>query len=251
MSQSKTRVPGMENSYSSINENTDGYHQKVSNANSYAKGTKVPGMEGNIQQNQMGESTTPQYSSKPVIGFLYSISRQGIGEYWPLHIGSNTIGTSPNCDICLREATVSSEHAVLVVRKMKKPEKTIASISDARSTNGTMVNGESLGFSAIECVNGDIITIGESYELVLILIDINALGLKVAEKFMPLDNETEPAPEFPSNGETRAGGINPPRFDENRFGSQGFSPNFTGTTDGTVGLDGTNQQVRPGGTIGM
>lgn len=40
-----------------------------------------------------------------------------------------------------------------------------------------MVNGESLDFQLWN--NGDIITIGENYELVLLLIDIKALGLKV------------------------------------------------------------------------
>ena len=31
-------------------------------------------------------------SGKPVVGFLYSISKTAAGEFWPIHIGQNTIG---------------------------------------------------------------------------------------------------------------------------------------------------------------
>ncbi len=69
----------------------------------------------------------------PVVGFLYSISRQGIGEYWPLHIGSNKIGRSGNCDICLKEGTVSDIHAELNIKQMKTTHKILASIKDIGS----------------------------------------------------------------------------------------------------------------------
>ena len=164
-------------------------------------------------------------------------------------MGQNTIGQAPSCDIVLPEGTVSAEHAVLVVRKMKKPEKVIASISDARSTNGTMLNGESLGFSAVECKNGDILTIGDNYDLFLILVDAAELGLSVSENFIPVQVEEEedindgPAPFDP--GMTRPGddypsygGPIPPSFG-------GYAP-----AGGTVGLDGTSQQNK-GGTVGM
>jgi len=66
---------------------------------------------------------------------------------------------------------------VLVVRRLRSPEKVIASINDARSTNGTMLNGVSLGFQAEVCKNGDIITIGDNYQLLLVLIDTGMLAL--------------------------------------------------------------------------
>jgi len=135
MSQSKTKVPGMEGVGTSFNPNNSSHS---SYSNPFQKGTAVPGMDAAHAVQSQGTTGFMSSSSKPVVGFVYSISRQGVGEYWPLHVGANTIGSFPNCDICLREATVSAEHAVLVVRKMKNPEKTIASIADARSTNGTM-----------------------------------------------------------------------------------------------------------------
>lgn len=231
-----------------------GYSSNFSHATSFNKGTAVPGMNVNSAQPQnMGTTGFSSVNVKPVVGFVYSISRQGVGEFWPLHIGANTIGTSPSCDICLREATVSAEHAVLVVRKMKNPEKTIASISDARSTNGTMVNGESLGFSAVECVNGDVITIGENYELVLLLIDTKALGLKVAENFIPLDEQIfVDEPHF-GGMHTGTNPGEPPHFTgASSIGGEYMSTNFGGLSDdGTVGFDGSKQKVQSGGTVGM
>lgn len=250
MSQSKTKVPGVEGVGSSFNPN---HSSSSSYSNSYKKGTAVPDMDAGRSQSQ---STTGFFSSntKPVVGFVYSISRQGVGEYWPLYIGANTIGSAPSCGICLREATVSGEHAVLVVRKMKNPEKTIASISDARSTNGTMVNGESLGFSAVECVNGDVITIGENYELVLLLVDTKALGLKVAENFIPLDEQVfVDEPHF-SGGHTGTNPGEPPHFTGSTgpWGSEHTNPNVGRfSDDGTVGFDGSKQKVKSGGTVGM
>lgn len=255
MSQNKTVVPGMEDGNSYSNAHSNDFYSRNANPRGASQGTVVPGMDkmnDPIQRGQDGNPHTSRQSGKPVVGFLYSISRQGIGEYWPLYQGQNTIGSSSKCDVCLREGTVSGEHAVIVIRKMKNPEKTIASISDARSTNGTMVNGESLGFSAMECFNGDIITIGENYDMVLLLIDIKALGLKVAENFISLNNQSENVaveePDPYSPGYTQPGGndMYPPRFD----GSRGSYDNYRADADGTVGLDGAGG-IKSGGTVGM
>lgn len=256
MSQNKTIVPGMESGHSYEKEPPADFYSKGANTRTTTKGTVVPGMDygHNTAQRAQDSASTSQHSSyqsgKPVAGFLYSISRQGIGEYWPLYLGQNTIGSSPNCNICLCEGTVSNEHAVLVVRKMKNPEKTIASISDARSTNGTMLNAESLGFSAVECFNGDIITVGENYELVLLLIDVKALGLRVSENFIPTESHEANVEEHEhdpySPGYTQPGGMMPPKFD-NR---QDMYSSSYGSTDGTVGMDGGNG-IKSGGTVGM
>lgn len=253
MSQNKTVVPGMENAnvHHGGDYQTD-FYSRSTNVRSAAKGTVVPGMERNnqnvnAQQRNVSHQPSGNVGGKPVAGFLYSISRQGIGEYWPLYLGQNTIGSSDRCDICLREGTVSGEHAVIVVRKMRNPEKTIASISDARSTNGTMVNNESLGFSAVECFNGDIITIGENYELVLLLIDVQTLGLRVSENFIPLERETpfvgDDGPYTPNGGSTRAEDYPPSFRPHDMYDSR--------PTDGTVGLDGTGGGIKSGGTVGL
>lgn len=260
MSQNKTVIQGLEPADGTTRMDMGGTRANFYSRNErpVARGTVVPGMmEQNTPSGDTSDSPAEPHqptsqsvaSGKPVVGFLYTVSRTALGEYWPLHVGQNTIGQSPSCDIVLPEGTVSSEHAVLVVRKLKKPEKIIASISDARSTNGTMINGESLGFSAVECKNGDIITIGDNYELLLILVDVAELGLGICKNFIAIQTENnddfddgigpfDPGATRPGDDYPNYGGPMPPAFG-------GYSP-----AGGTVGLDGTTQQNK-GGTVGM
>ena len=171
MSSNKTIIPGMEDAYTE-QPNFGKQNVKVQD------GTCVPNPFGTVPN----MANVP--NQKPVIGFLYSISKSGSGEYWTIRIGSNTIGRADNCNISLSEATVSEQHAVLVVQQLKNPEKVIAWINDSGSTCGTMINGESLGFDRRECFNGDIITIGEHYDLYFILIDAKQIGLNVCRDFL-------------------------------------------------------------------
>lgn len=207
-------------------------------------GTVVSGMmensgvqgSGQLPQQPLAGGHKPIKSGKPVYGFLYSISRTAAGEYWPLHQGQNTIGSDSSCDIVLSEGTVSSQHAVLMVRPMKKPANVIASIIDARSTNGTMLNGESLAFDAVSCKNGDIITIGDNYELYVVLINAAEIGLSVSENFIPIEEEED---DFGGMNDPVQGGFNP-------FAGGSYQP-----SDGTVGLDGSYTGNNHGGTVGM
>ena len=228
MSSNKTIIPGMEDAYTDLPQNHRQSEPKPHD------GTFVPNPFGTVPNNVPNQ--------KPVVGFLYSISRTSAGEYWPLHIGSNSIGRSADCDICLSEATVSDQHAILVVRQMKNPEKIIASICDARSTCGTMINGESLGFDQKECFNGDIITIGEHYDLFFILIDAKQIGLNVCREFM----STQASNNTPINTNPYAA----PAF--NRY-TQGYDEGNAVSQGGTVGLDesGNKPVTKPGGTIFM
>ena len=243
MSQNKTVVPGLESGNVSTGMGGNNFNPYAREASAAPKGTVVPGMKfagmGNEHVKAEPKAHQPSnnqvMSGKPVVGFLYSVSRTSAGEFWPLHIGPNTIGQSADCDIVLPEATVSARHADIMVRKMKNPVKVIASISDSRSTNGTMLNGESLAFDAVGCKSGDVITIGDNYELLLILIDVNDLGLKVSENFIAVE-ETDPNDiyEEPENNQTHLGGSDePPMF------------------NGTVGLDGSSANSFRGGTKGI
>jgi pSer/pThr/pTyr-binding forkhead associated (FHA) protein len=249
----RTVVPGMDyedNNQHTNNEDLSRFYTRDNSNGPQNGGTVVPGMEPYSPATE--QSHKPHFASgKPVVGFLYSISRQGYGEYWPLHIGPNTIGSDPKCNICLKEMTVSSQHAELVIRKMKNPEKMVASLSDTHSTNGTMINKESLSFSAVECFNNDIITIGENYVLVLILIDATALGLSKAEHFLPIEEEDNfnpiPQPEhFDSRLDLE------PRYTPNQGTNfRPTNPTFAGgayDNEVTVGMNG-ERNINKGGTI--
>lgn len=275
MSQKRTVIQGLEpdDSPQYGNQNNgggnSGFYSRRERPAGNGRGTYVPGMGGPAQnsRNDSGyaglqgagasvQSNDPvrkfQNSGKPVVGFLYSVSRTLTGEFWPLQMGQNTIGKDPSCDIQLLEGTVSADHAVLVVRKMKNPDKVIASISDARSTNGTMLNGHSLGFSAEECFNGDIITIGDNYQLYLILVDPSSLGLHVASGFIPVeadpDPEEDPFGTVPG-GYTRPTGYGPVPPPFNGGGTAGNENGGSGR--GTVGMDGSYSGGNKGGTMGF
>lgn len=224
-----------------------------------SKGTVVPGMMGNGNGHRPNVSVQPDFSDphqptsqmvmtgKPVVGFLYSVSRTMAGEFWPLHVGKNVIGKSAQCDVVLSEGTVSGEHAVLVVRKMKNPERVLASIEDRQSTNGTLLNGESLFLEAVQCKSGDIITVGDNYELYLILLDPVSMGLKVAENFIPIQvQEEEDGEDFDPFGDGRTrGGFQPFDPGTGPWDGGNFQPD-----GGTVGLDGSSGNQH-GGTVGM
>lgn len=261
MSQNKTIIQGLEpetnfggapNGASSNNFYSRGNHSSA------ARGTVVPGMADAQSGSPTGSAepaSTPQprravQPGKPIVGFLYSISRSRAGEYWPIQLGKNTIGQAECNDIQLAEGTVSSNHAILLTRQIK--DGIIASIKDDQSTNGTMINGEPLGFGAEECHDGDIITIGNNYEFVLVLIDAEKRGLKVSQDFIPVEvesaqEEAEDIPSFPG-GMTRPGGFDPYNDGPTAWGNNGggYSP-----VGGTVGMDGSVSGGEHGGTVPM
>lgn len=228
MSQGKTRVPGMDDVNSGYSRSSTYQQQPYTPNVGIGDKTHVPGME------LPGKSNSKTVSTKPIVGMLYSISKTSYGEFWPLYLGANVIGRSADCDIILNEATISEHHAEIVVRSMKKPEKIIASIRDSRSTCGSLVNGESLGFEPKECFDRDIITIGEHYEMLFILIDIKKIGLKVSEDFMGTEEEIK---------QPFAPPISKP-FDPT-------APMYDSHNAGTVGLDGAGSDFGKGGTKTM
>lgn len=264
MSQNKTVFPGLGqegdfNPEPSFSKGGQPYSR--SSAQGRNKGTVYPGMgvpdSGGATAARDNHPARPvQANGKPIVGFLYSVSRTGVGEFWPLHVGQNIIGNAPDCDIILGEGTVSLRHANLHINKMKKPEKTEATISDLGSTNGTLVNENSVSVARpVECVNGDIITIGENYDLLLLLIDTKALGLHMAENFYDVREEQEdfiPAASVPTarGNATRNEQDFPPRFDPKSSIHPSVWDYESRPTDSTVGLDSATG-FSSGGTVGM
>lgn len=261
MSQNKTVFPGLGQEGDFIpDRGYPGNNQSYSRPSNQGRGngTVYPGMEMPVGQQRPSapyQQNNSKPSGKPIVGFLYSISRTGVGEYWPLHIGQNIIGNAPDCDIVLGEGTVSQRHANLHINKMKKPEKTEATISDLGSTNGTQVNENSVSVARpVECVNGDIITIGENYDLLLLLIDTKAIGLHLSENFIDVQDEQQDM--FPGvftqghDNSTRNQQDFPPRFDPtSTVHPSVYSPDSR-PSDSTVGMD-SNGEFRSGGTVGM
>lgn len=146
-----------------------------------ANGTMYPGMAAPAPEQKSANS-----GSKPIMGFLFSVSKTPYGEYWPLYVGPNTIGRGANNSICLSEASVSDSHATIVIRKMQRQGSsngTFVFVQDTGSMCGTLLNGDTLDFNPRECKSGDVITIGANYELFLIIVDPDALGLQTKPDF--------------------------------------------------------------------
>lgn len=175
----------------------------------------------------------------PVVGFLYSISRKGIGEYWPLHLGTNTIGRSEDNDICLKEMSVSNKHATLSIKQMKSTHKLIASIRDTGSKTGMYLNDEELDYENHTCKANDIITVGANYKLLLILIDAEEYGLSVSEEFV----EDKDAAEAPAPYQARGGFGD----DATQNNFRPYSSDHRNVDTGTVDLSGAGFD-EPGGT---
>lgn len=248
MSSNKTRVPGMGDGNPSGNYQADSSAQSTNPYSRPASGRQTrPGtvFPGGPQDEVPASQQSVKRPSKPVFGFLYSISNNGWTEFWPLQLGENTIGSTPDCDVYLPEATVSHTHASLQIRKMKNPQKVEAWITDSRSMNGSMVNGMSVGIQPVVCKNGDIITIGENYVLYLVLLDTDEIGLAPSKDFQPITVATKakaPEPDdIPSfDPKKTKGGVNGPQ-------APFFNPDYK-PTDGTVGLDGSKSTDNNGET---
>ncbi len=93
-----------------------------------------------------------------------------------------------------------------------------------------MINGESRGFDQRECFNGDIITIGEHYDLYFILIDAKQIGLNVCRDFM--------------GTQAIANGFQSSTPNVNPYSAPAFN-------NGTLGYDADNSNPQSGGTVGF
>lgn len=211
MAMNSTNVPGMD----------AGMYQRQNANTPNGGGTVVPGMH---EEAPGVETSYQEKTTAPVVGFLYSISRRGVGEFWPVCIGQNIIGRAPESDITLGEATVSSKHAILNVKKLKSTKKIVAQIVDAGSKNGLMVNGDELDFGMRELKNEDVIQIGDHYKLLLLLIDAEDKGLSVSEDFI----STDEIPPVPTPGFADFNQTNSPYSGANR------------AANGTQAMDGRN-----------
>lgn len=105
---------------------------------------------------------------RPLAGVLMSASADMLGEIFPIYVGRNTIGSAQDNDVCLAEATVAPNHAVLLVRQLPDGNGgtfTQISLTDYDSEYGTTVNGERIGFDRAYLQGGEVLRIGGVYTL--------------------------------------------------------------------------------------
>lgn len=199
---------------------------------------KAAGNFGDLDnQNANSLSDTYQIGKKnakdeePVVGFLYSLSRGGAPEWWPLHIGQNKVGKDSNMDICLAEASMTGHHANINIKRMRRSGNALsASIVDVGSKNGIILNDEELDYEPHTLRNEDKLIFGLNYKCVVILVDPTKYDLEENPEFVAVNAsrksavaEPEPVNDFPSV---------PGNFDP----FEGFNDNATINVNGD-GLD--------------
>ena len=186
MSQNKTIVPGVDYENLGNTELDDSLYgslysrSEVSDNRTYIPDVSKPlgglGQEIMPQREpslgQVKENRQVSLQNRVVVGVLFSISRGLLGEIFPLYLGRNVIGQTANCDICLREKSVSSEHAILYIRKEGNPAQLNMTITDYNSTYGTTVNEMDARYETLPINENDVLTIGKHYQFLVKVFDV-------------------------------------------------------------------------------
>ena len=147
------------------------------------KTTKPPVEDGTtIPLSQPVKTST---SKKMLVGMLISFSKDGFGEYWPLYLGSNQIGSAigKKNNILLKEKTVSSVHAHIGIRRLEDSS-LVFELMDKGSSIGTKLNNKdhSEFNNYMKLKGGDKIRVG-GYDLVFIDLDNVKLELSLNKSF--------------------------------------------------------------------
>lgn len=107
------------------------------------------------EQPDAQKTTKAPASERRLEGFLVSYQLNKFGDYYPLYMGKNYIGRSQKNDIRVDDASVSSEHALLLFRGKK------ILIEDKLSVNGTFINNSSESIDRAELKDNDILKFGK------------------------------------------------------------------------------------------
>jgi hypothetical protein len=91
----------------------------------------------------------------PVVGWLVAVNGEQKGEDFRLREGQNTLGSAPDAEVVIRDATVSGKHASLRYKEGK------FYLTDLDSTNGTYLNDRPEAIAREELKDNDVIRLGE------------------------------------------------------------------------------------------
>lgn len=198
---------GQKISYSDTFENADFYRPSgaVRNSTVIAGNTDTPdradsipvGAEKNTAGSGNKTSRSIQLQERVIVGCLFSISRGLLGEIFPIYLGRNMVGSSPDCDICLKENTVSNDHAVFFVRCDDYPGQCSLSLTDYGSIHGTLVNHNDCRYETLPVKDGDVLSFGRHYKLVVKLFDVLRCGLGEDSAFEDYASGTAVPPPVP------------------------------------------------------
>lgn len=182
-----------------MRNNSEGgmYGPSVNSAN--IKRTYIAGLKpnGEVSSSAQDENTSKKedrriveihLQERPLAGVLYSVSGGNLGEIFPVYAGRNTIGGAPESDIYLSECSVSSNHAVLLVRILSENGTPVVkmSITDYDSEYGTYVCGNRMGFDKEPLYGNELIQIGGAYQFLFVPLNPFANGMAPSTAFSPV-----------------------------------------------------------------
>lgn len=205
MSQNKTFIPGVDyTSHDAYGDERDFYSRTPDSERGTITRTYVPDAYRQAAAANSAASDAdraepaparPADAGRTLVGVLYTISRRSEGELFPLYLGRNTIGSDPESSVCLDEATVSPNHAVLLVRMVPGTRQMTVTLTDYDSEYGTRVGDVQLEYEKVVLNDHDVIAVGRAYKLLLCLFPVDAFGLSVAPDFKPCPRPAAPEPE--------------------------------------------------------
>jgi hypothetical protein len=95
-----------------------------------------------------------QSEKRKLVGWLVSFSNDTFGQDYRLFVGKNKIGSAADCDIIIKDSSVSGDHTTILFRDNE------FLIKDNFSTNGTKINGKSIKEDTLK--EGDEIKLGNT-----------------------------------------------------------------------------------------
>ena len=96
----------------------------------------------------------PGGGSNPGIGWLVPLEGELTGELLQLKSQKTTVGSRPECDVVVKDQSISGKHAEFVLAPGG------FRITDLGSTNGTVVDGQRVDEAPL--IDGTVITLGET-----------------------------------------------------------------------------------------
>ena len=117
--------------------------------------TPMPALGNDTLQFEPDEITVDSHDGLEMVEpgvYLVDATQTGAGAWYRLRIGRTLVGRDADCDLRLRDLSVSGRHLEILLR----PES--ATITDLMSTNGTRVNGKRVRTTYLS--HGDHVTVG-------------------------------------------------------------------------------------------
>lgn len=208
MSQNKTIIPDVDygtlGTAASQDTYSDFYRPSSFNQSAPNRTYVAGSYEPPVEQSQVAQSIPStaamgrhvELQERVMTGVLFSISKGLLGEIFPLYLGRNLVGFTPECDIRLNERTVSAVHALIQVYKDFDTNLCEISVTDYGSSYGTLVNGERGDFGSLSLKENDILTIGHHYKFIVKLFNAEQFGLYEDPEFDDTMSHQDESPQM-------------------------------------------------------